>query len=63
MDKNVIFQQIGQNGRPGGREALQSISFDETSLSVGAKLEKTGLGEIIFCTKLAGNMRHKSGPK
>ena len=27
----VIFHKIGQNGRPGGREAPRSISFDETS--------------------------------
>ena len=26
-----IFQKIGQNGRPRGREAPQSISFDESS--------------------------------
>ena len=30
----VIFQQNGQNGRPGGREASQSIGFDETTLMV-----------------------------
>ena len=27
----VVFQKIGQNGRPGGREPPRSISFDETS--------------------------------
>ena len=26
-----VFQKIGQNGRPGGRESPGSISFDETS--------------------------------
>ena len=33
----VFFQKIGQNGRPGGREAPQSISFDETSRMVSIR--------------------------
>ena len=38
----VFFQKIGQKGRPGGREPLWSISFDETSrmVSVWGRTEK-----------------------
>ena len=41
-----VFQKIGQNGRPGGREPSRSTSFDETSRleSVWGRKRK-----IIFC--------------
>ncbi len=42
----VIFQKIGQNGRPGRREPPQSISFDETNRIKAV----WGRGlKIIFC--------------
>ena len=42
----MLFQKIGQNGRPGGREPPRSISFDETSRMV---LVWGRTGKLIFC--------------
>ena len=44
-------------------QVMEQKSVEPDVVSVGAKLEKAGLGEINFCTNLAANTRHKSGPK
>ena len=43
-----FFQEIGQNGRPGGWEAPRSISFDETSRTSRRKSVAGGRRKVIF---------------